>query len=372
MKILYVTTISNTINAFLIPHIKLLQSEGHEVDVACNIIQPLSKDLQNISECKIFDIPFNRNPIKKENLKAYKALKGVINKNSYDIVHTHTPIASSIVRLVCRKEVQTKVFYTAHGFHFYKGAPLINWLFYFPMEYWLSKYTNQLITINQEDYIRAKKLFRAKKVRFVHGVGLVIKKEENIENDKQEKKRELNISKDQIVLLSVGELNKNKNHKFIIECLKNFKDVNFKYLICGEGVLKESLQETIHQYKLDDKVELLGYRTDIAELLNISDYFIFPSKREGLPVSIMESMACGVPVICSKIRGNSDLIKDNINGFLFSLENKKEITQILNEVLLGKYGEDKLNCIKENAVKAIQNYSLQNVLNELNEVYTVK
>lgn len=190
-------------------------------------------------------------------------------------------------------------------------------MLYFPIEYYLSKYTDQLIVINQEDYVRARKLFPIKNVHLVHGVGVDIQKIENIEIDRQQKKLELKILNEQIVLLSIGELNDNKNHELVIDCLKDFNNVNFKYLICGDGVLKEKLQAKIKQYDLEDKIELLGYRTDILELLKICDFFIFPSKREGLPVSIMEAMACRVPVIGSKIRGNSDLIQDNINGFLF-------------------------------------------------------
>ncbi|MDT2703453.1 glycosyltransferase family 4 protein [Enterococcus dongliensis] len=372
IKILYVTTVSNTINAFLIPHIRMLQSEGHEVDVACNIVQPLSQEIQYQADCEIFEIPFNRNPLKKDNLKAYKILKEIINRKNYDIVHTHTPIASAITRLVCRKKNETKVFYTAHGFHFFKGAPLVNWIIYFPIEYLLSKYTDKLITINQEDYLRAKRRFHARSVDFVHGVGLDLKKIDEIEVDNQEKKLELKIMCDQIILLSVGELNENKNHELVIEGLKNFNNINFKYLLCGEGASRERLQSLIKQYKLEDKVELLGFRTDILELLKISDYFIFPSKREGLPVSIMEALACGVPVICSKIRGNSDLVQNNVNGFLFSLDNKKNFIQILSRLLLKKYNKEELSLIEENSVQSVKQYSLQNVLKELKKIYFEK
>ena len=372
IKILYVTTVSNTINAFLVPHIKMLQAEGHEVDVACNIVQPLSQEIQYQADCEIFEIPFNRSQLKKDNLKAYKILKEIINRKNYDIVHTHTPIASAITRLVCRKKTETKVFYTAHGFHFFKGAPLINWIIYFPIEYLLSKYTDELITINQEDYLRAKRWFHAKSVDFVHGVGLDLKKIDEIEVDNQEKKLDLKIMRDQIILLSVGELNENKNHELVIEGLKNFNNINFKYLICGEGASRERLQSLIKQYKLEDKVELLGFRTDILELLKISDYFIFPSKREGLPVSIMEALACGVPVICSKIRGNSDLVQNNVNGFLFSTDDRESFMHVLTKLLLNKYEKNEVESIKENSIKSVEPYSLENVLNELSEIYSIK
>ncbi|EMG1491311.1 glycosyltransferase family 1 protein [Enterococcus faecium] len=377
-RVLIVASVASMIDQFNMENIKLLLSLGYKVEVAANFENPGNMSVQKKElltaklkqmRVKIHQIDFSRNMKQvKNHLIAYKQLKKVVADNKIDIIHCHSPIGGAISRLV-GKTNNVKVIYTAHGFHFYKGAPLINWMLYFPIEYYLSKYTDQLIVINQEDYVRARKLFPIKNVHLVHGVGVDIKKIENIEIDRQQKKLELKILNEQIVLLSIGELNDNKNHELVIDCLKDFNNVNFKYLICGDGVLKEKLQAKIKQYDLEDKVELLGYRTDILELLKICDFFIFPSKREGLPVSIMEAMACRVPVIGSKIRGNSDLIQDNINGFLFSLDDRKEFIQIITKFLLKEYDEDDLNFIKENAFKSVQNYSLKNVLDELKKVY---
>ncbi|EMW5540817.1 MULTISPECIES: glycosyltransferase family 4 protein [Lactobacillales] len=377
-RVLIVASVASMIDQFNMENIKLLLSLGYKVEVAANFENPGNMSIQKKElltaklkqmRVKIHQIDFSRNMKQvKNHLIAYKQLKKVVADNKIDIIHCHSPIGGAISRLV-GKTNNVKVIYTAHGFHFYKGAPLINWMLYFPIEYYLSKYTDQLIVINQEDYVRARKLFPIKNVHLVHGVGVDIKKIENIEIDRQQKKLELKILNEQIVLLSIGELNDNKNHELVIDCLKDFNNVNFKYLICGDGVLKEKLQAKIKQYDLEDKIELLGYRTDILELLKICDFFIFPSKREGLPVSIMEAMACRVPVIGSKIRGNSDLIQDNINGFLFSLDDRKEFIQIITKFLLKEYDEDDLNFIKENAFKSVQNYSLKNVLDELKKVY---
>lgn len=377
-RVLIVASVASMIDQFNMENIKLLLSLGYKVEVAANFENPGNMSVQKKElltaklkqmRVKIHQIDFSRNMKQvKNHLIAYKQLKKVVADNKIDIIHCHSPIGGAISRLV-GKTNNVKVIYTAHGFHFYKGAPLINWMLYFPIEYYLSKYTDQLIVINQEDYVRARKLFPIKNVHLVHGVGVDIQKIENIEIDRQQKKLELKILNEQIVLLSIGELNDNKNHELVIDCLKDFNNVNFKYLICGDGVLKEKLQAKIKQYDLEDKIELLGYRTDILELLKICDFFIFPSKREGLPVSIMEAMACRVPVIGSKIRGNSDLIQDNINGFLFSLDDRKEFIQIITKFLLKEYDEDDLNFIKENAFKSVQNYSLKNVLDELKKVY---
>ena len=174
MKILYVTTISNTMG-FFTSHINMLLDKGHTVDMACNLVKPINSQLIERG-CKIYQMDFSRTPLNRTNYKAYKDLKKLILEEKYDLVHTHTPVASAITRLVCKNIKGTKVFYTAHGFHFHKGAPIKNWLIYYPLEKWLAKYTDTLITINKEDYERAKSKFKAKRVEYIPGVGLDIDK----------------------------------------------------------------------------------------------------------------------------------------------------------------------------------------------------
>ena len=171
MKILYITTISNTMNAFLVPHIKALVESGHKVDVAFNIVGAVSQELIDLG-CTVHEISFQRSPFSSENLNAYKDLKRIIKEYDYELVHTHTPIASFLTRMVCRNNSNIKVVYTAHGLHFFKGAPLKNWLVYYPAELFASRYTDTIITINQEDYKRGKKSFKSKNVEYIHGVGL--------------------------------------------------------------------------------------------------------------------------------------------------------------------------------------------------------
>lgn len=221
MKILYVTTISNTVNAFLIPHIKMLINEGHKVDVAFNIEQELNPELKKLG-CKIHQVPFQRSPLKIDNLRAYQLLKKIIIEEGYEIIHTHTPIASAIVRLVI-SNLKVKVFYTVHGFHFYKGAPFLNWLMYYPIEKLLAKYTDVLITINNEDYERAKKEFKASAIEYIPGVGINLGKFSNLSIDSKQKKKELGIAEDSFLVLSVGELNKNKNHQVVIRAIAELK-----------------------------------------------------------------------------------------------------------------------------------------------------
>lgn len=314
MKILYVTTISNTVNAFLIPHIRMLINEGYKVDVAFNVEQDVKPEIVALG-CRVYVVPFQRTPLKKDNFKAYKSLKNIIVKERYDMVHTHTPVASVIVRLVCRNLKNVRVFYTAHGFHFFKGAPWINWLIYYPLEHWLSRYTDTLITINKEDYKRAKKLFKAKRIKYIPGVGIDIERFTNIKQNKNLNRYKLGLAENAYVILSVGELNKNKNHEIIIKALAKIKNPQIHYLICGDGLLKDYLMNIAFELGVDCNIHFLGFRNDVEEMYKISNLFVFPSYREGLPVSVMEAMASGLPIVCSSIRGNLDLVDNGRGGY---------------------------------------------------------
>ena len=288
MNILYVTTISATMG-FFPEHIKMLRDAGHTVELACNLEKPLPEKTAALG-CKAHHIPFSRSPFSRDNLAAYKALKQLLAKNRYDIVHTHTPNASAIVRLACRRlrKDGLRVFYTAHGFHFYTGAPMKNWLLYYPVERFLSRWTDVLITMNHEDYLRAK-TFRARRVAFTHGVGVDVSRFrlDWTEAQRQQKRQELGVDGDDFLILSVGELIPRKNHETAIRAAAELKDLSVKYFIAGSGPLKEHLEVLAGQLGIKDQVRLLGTRWDIPELNQAADLFLFPSFQEGLPVSLL-------------------------------------------------------------------------------------
>ena len=306
---------------FHIPYLKMFKEEGWETAVAAR------NDYENPSECVIpycdtyYNILFERNPLKPGNLKAYQNLKKVIDEGEYDIIHCHTPVGAMLTRLAAKQARKrgTKVFYTAHGFHFYKGAPAVNWLLYYPVEKWLSRYTDVLITINKEDYKRAK-TFKAGKVCYVPGVGIDLKKFNARNVNKEQKRKEIGVSADDFVLLSVGELIPRKNHEVVIRALSVLKQadklLHLEYVICGRGVHESELKKLAEELGVAEHIHFLGYRTDISEICNCCDLFVFMSHQEGLPVALMEAMACGLPAICSNIRGNTDLIEDGVCGLI--------------------------------------------------------
>ncbi len=366
MKILYVTTISLTMNSFFKPHIEMLVNEGHHVDLACNYRDLALDTLYATLGCDSFQIDFSRSPLSPNNIKAYSQLSEVIKKGKYDIVHCHTPNASVITRLVCkrlRKRSGLKVFYTAHGFHFYKGAPMLNWLIYYPIEKICSRYTDKLITINGEDYELANNKFRAKEVCYVPGVGIDLSKFANVQVDKKSKRREIGVPEEAIVLISVGELNENKNHQLIIRAVASLGDPNVHYVIAGLGDKKDYLLQLSKELGVAEQVHLLGYREDIPELNYASDIFCFPSIREGLPVALIEAMSCGLPVLCSRIRGNTDLINDS-GGKLFDKSSSDDFLNALKFVLKNDK-ENMGNYNKNNA----QKYSVEENLRVMCKLY---
>ena len=363
-KVLFTATVVKThINVFHLPYLKWFKEQGYEVHVAAKndfINEPCI-----IPNCdKYYDIKFARFPFSKVNIKAYKQLKKLIQENNYEIIHCHTPVAGVLTRLAARNNKNTTVIYTAHGFHFFKGAPLLNWLIYYPVERFCARFTDKLITINKEDYERAKRFSLRKngKVYYVPGVGINLEKIQNLKVNVKQKKKELGISKNIPILLSVGELNKNKNHEAVLQALSKLKEENFIYLICGRGVLKEYLERKIQELHLENKAKLLGYRIDVIEILKTADLFIFPSKREGLPVSVIEAMACNLPLIASNVRGNRDLIaKEN----LFEPDDVDTLIKLI-EKQIGNIENNKRSKVE---YKNLEQYSLKNVMKQMAKIY---
>ena len=380
-KVLVITSVASMVDQFLLPSVRLLQDMEYEVHVACNFekgntcsnerIVELKKKLDewNITYCQI---DFARDVIKvSDNLLAYKQVKKIIAENKYELIHCHSPIGGLITRIACRKVRKNgvRVFYTAHGFHFYKGAPLKNWLLYYPAELICSRYTDVLITINREDYALVKKKMMAKRVEYVPGVGIDLEKFGKITVDKAAKRKELGVPEDAVLLLSVGELNENKNHETVIRAIAN---LNVYYIIAGKGELQEHLQSVIDNLKISDKVKLIGFRKDVGELYEAADAFVFPSFREGLSVALMEAIACKVPVICSGIRGNVDLV-ENIDH-LFNPFDTDNLTTLLSNFLKNKSKADIKNSMRseiENNFKKLENYSIQEVESKMRQIYEI-
>ncbi len=367
MKILYTTTVGLTMG-FFNALIHDLIEKGHTVDIACNESEFQVAECYRDWGCQIYPISWTRSPLSKANAKAIKELKDIVEENVYDIVHCHTPVAAVCTRLACKKLRKSglKVFYTAHGFHFYKGAPIQNWLLYYPVEWLCSFWTDTLITINHEDFARAKKHFYAKKTEYVPGVGVDVDKFKNTVVDRAAKRKEIGVPEDAFLLLSVGELNKNKNHQIVIKALAKLNNPKIHYIIAGEGLLKTYLLNLARDAGVFGNVHLLGRRSDVAELYKAADVCVFPSIREGLGLAALEGMASGLPLLGVDNRGTREyvqdaemLLYDDVNAFVSAIQKMYANTDLTTE-------KGKRN------IAVVENYSIDLVRERMEGIYGLR
>lgn len=379
-RALILASVASMIDQFNMPNIRLMKEMGYEVDVATNFLKgstcsdekiaALKQTLQDMN-VRCFQIDFSRNVLNiKENIKAYKQTKKIIDENNYGLIHSHSPIGGFLSRIAARntRKKGTKMIYTAHGFHFFKGAPLMNWLIFYPIERISSRWTDILVTITHEDYQLAQKKMYAKEVVYVPGVGIntaAFAPNEGDEAINASKREELGLAMTDTVMLSVGELNKNKNHEIVLRAMAQLGRSDLHYVIAGRGNLKDHLEQLANDLGVSKQLHLLGFRTDVKELFKMADFFAHPSFREGLSVAVMEAMANGLPVICTEIRGNTDLIEDNKGGYLFKPAEQETVYRALRNIV---NSPDRKSMGLYNLKKA-EKLDIKSVLNVMKRIY---
>ena len=364
-KVLFSATVDSHILHFHLPYLKMFKEKGYEVHVATN-----TDDTIPFCDVK-HKVSFERNPFKTNNLKAIKQMKKILLDNNFDIVHTHTPMGSVVTRLAYKKvrnKVNTRMIYTAHGFHFYKGAPLLNWLLFYPVEKYLSKYTDTLITINKEDYELAKKKFKkCRSVEYVPGVGIDEDKFNftMTKSEKLELRKSLGLKENDFVLIYPAEISKRKRHIWLINTISPLLRENrhIHLLLPGSDSLNGKAHALTKKMGLTDQIHFLGYRKDIPKLLKVSDISLSAASQEGLPVNIMEAMYVGLPVVASNCRGNRDLIEDGVNGFLIELNDSERFEKCVEKI----YKEKRQ--YSNNTEKIINSYMLDKILLLMEKIY---
>jgi len=370
-KVLLTATVQSHIAQFHKPLINMLKDKGYEVHIAAKNNLAEKNGLQIENADRIYDVPFARSPKSMDNIKAYKELKRIIAENNYEIIHANTPMGGVVTRLASfnARKKGTKVFYTAHGFHFFKGASIINWLFYFPVEWLLSFVTDCLICINDEDFKRAKKCFNAKKTEYIPGVGVNPERYMPVsDEEKSELRKKFGYNDDEFIIICTGELNKNKNQSFLIDAFSTVAKNNVKarLLLAGNGPNRDKLYEQVKRLELEDCVDFLGYTTILEKYLELSDLIVSVSIREGLGLNVIEGMLCKKPIIASINRGHKDLINNGENGYL--VDNFDE------EMLAEKIGvlindSEKYKKMSENSLKTAQKFTVYNSIKELERIY---
>ena len=372
MKILFVSNVRSHIGQFHTNYINYLHLNGHTVDVSCydNSADKDGYDFSGVHQ--FYFIPLQRSPFKRQNLKAIAELTEIIRKGHYDIVHCHTPMGAVSARIaVKRAKSDAKVIYTAHGFHFFKNAPLQNWLFFYPAEKILARYTDTLITINEEDYQLAKrKKFKVRdEIVKINGVGVDLNKvTPSTPQIKAELRKEYGYRDDEFLLIYPADIVRGKNQEMIFKAMKLLeKDIpTIKLLLPGHQRMIDEYRQIVKEMQLENRVEFLGYRRDIVKLVSLCDISVSASRREGLPVNLIEASAIGKPIVATDVRGNADIVEDGVNGYLVELDNYEQMA----EKILQIYQNPELaEQMRENAVRLSKKYSVENINHNLSEVY---
>lgn len=372
MKILFVATVRSHIGQFHMPFIRELKKRGFTVDAAYkdNSADKPGLDLADIDH--VFEVPFSRSPYSFSNVKAYFILRKLIKTGGYDAVHCHTPMGAVVTRLAAKqaRKKGLKVIYTAHGFHFYKGASKKNWLLFYNAEKYLSKFTDALITINEEDYSCAlKNGFCPSGLYKVHGVGVDIHSFKPLSAaEKQTFRNAFGFSDNDFLMIYPADFCYRKNQKML---LKAFSVIHKKYpfvrlLLCGQNTQSAEIKELARSLGADEGVLYLGYRRDINKLVGMSDVSVSSSRQEGLPVNIIEAMAMGNAVIATDVRGNNDLVENGKTGFLAESDNAAQMAEYISELI-----ENRALAIQfgRAGLEKAKKFSQENVNRELIEIY---
>lgn len=375
-KALVVASVASMIQQFNMHNIQLLLDQGYIVDVVCNCKEGNTISDEKVKEMvrelaekgvSVTHVPIPRKIYDVRGIfKSIKLIRKMCKKEKYVLMHCQSPIGSVVARAAALKARKNgmKVIYTAHGFHFYKGAPKKNWIIFYPIEKVFSYVTDVLITINKEDYRFAKRNMNARKTVYIPGVGVDVEKFRNVSCNRVSKRKELGLKENDFFILSVGELNQNKNHEVIIKAIALLKNPKIHYYIAGIGNKEEYLMKLANE--LNVHLHLLGYREDIPELLVSADLFAFPSYREGLSVALMEAMAAGLPCVVSNIRGDVDLIQDGKGGFLCNPQSILEFSRAIDYFLTNKRECAQMS---EYNLKHIKNFASSKVEKLMRRIY---
>lgn len=370
-KVLLMATVQSHICQFHKPLAEVLHKMGCEVHVAArnNLAEKNGLKLDFVE--KVLDLPFARSPKSKDNVTAYKMLKKILDEGAYDVVHCNTPMGSIVTRLAAReaRKKGTKVIYTAHGFHFYEGAPKKNWVVFYPIERYFSRMTDVLITITHEDYKLASEKMHCK-VAHIHGVGVNEERYFQVSNEEKLAMREkMGYTPTQKLILCIGELNANKNQTIAIKAMhrvvEKFPDALL--ILAGNGPREQFLRDFIKQEGLEKNVQMIGYVTNLQDYQHVIDVQVCCSKREGLPLNVVESMLSGNPVVAGVNRGHRELIHDGENGYLVAMDDSEAMAE---KVLLLLENVEEYSHIRCNALEFAKNYTFENVKKELYEIYS--
>lgn len=370
MKVLLVATVQSHICQFHRPLVQMLRTYGCQIDVAAANNLEEKNGLQLDFADRVYPVRFSRKPGSFNNLKAFWLLRKIIKRRQYDVVHCNTPTAGVIARLavISLRGIDTRIYYTAHGFHFYRGAPAKNWILYYPVEKLLALRTDRLITINKEDYCLAHKHFHTE-VHLISGVGVDKERFRPLSSEERDALRiQMGFSPEQKLILCIGELVENKNQLMALRMIVRLRE---RYpetilLLAGNGPEEKKLRKKVKQENLEESVYFLGYCTQLERYQQIADVSVSCSRREGLPLNVVEGMMAGHPVIATRNRGHRELIRQGKNGWLVDQEDDLAMAVYAEELFADRKLAEQMG---RYARYSVRKYSSDNVMQELERIY---
>lgn len=366
LKALIVSNITKRIQAGHYSMITPLHELGYEVHWVANLSD--YKGEYNLNEVKLNHIAFERNPFSFKNFKSAKALYQLMKTEKYELVHCNSPVGGLLGRICAKLAGIKTVIYTAHGFHFYKGAPLLNRTVYKFAEIVLAKITDAIITMNKEDYENGQKISLRDngKCYYTPGIGIDVNLYSNVEVNKSDFRHELGFSEEDFLIISMGDLIPRKNYSIALQALSSFKGDNVRYIICGDGILATSLKDEVAKLGLEDNVYFLGFRRDISKLLKISDLFLLTTYQEGLPRALMEAMSVGIPVVVSDVRGNIDLVENGVNGYTVNPNDAKGFADAIKKLFIDSNARTEIG---KNNLERVKAFDINSVKEHMKKIY---
>ena len=375
-KILIVTTVGGFVTQFERNNLTILNEMNYEIHYASNFsnnIYNINYDMLKTENVHIHELDMDKS-VKNisSHVRNIKEITRLINEFEIDVVHCHTPVGSVLARMAARKAVRRPyVIYTAHGFHFYKGAPLGNKIYY-PIERMMSRYTDCLITINEEDYVAANKFSSHNRLKVVKipGVGLDTERFRAEKSLRNSIRQDECISDDKFHLVTIGEINNNKNLAIVVKALAKINNPSIHYSIWGRGPGIEKLKKQIEALKLQNQVHIMGYCERPERVLQGADVFVFPSLREGLGMAALEALACEVPVIAMDNRGTREYMQDGYNGFVCINNSEEEFADKIQQMYdMFRNKPEKLDIFRRNCRETALRFQIANTGKIMRDVY---
>ena len=369
-KKILITCTDSMMKQFLEPHVNALLARGHQVDLACSEVLNRYAELQADfgDRVSLRRVDVRRNPFTPSNLKGFRQLRRIIDEGGYDLIWTNEPAMGVITRLAARRARAggTRVMYLVHGFHFFRGAPTLNWALYYPIECFMARFADLICTINREDYARASQM-KVPETAYIHGIGVDVSRL-RADESLPALRRELSLPDSAFLVLSVGELNKNKNQQVVVRALAQAKLPDTHLVLCGRGDRREALGQLAQSLGVSDRVHFLGYRRDMANIYSQCDVFVLPSLREGLGLASLEAMTFGLPVIGADVGGIRDYVKDGVTGILCRQNRPEEYAAAILRLknALGQSG--KRAAMAENCRAVARDFLIDPVREELQAV----